>query len=96
MNAQSRHGTPISHATGAPTNPRICSRLLGNHEAYELGPRYCVRQAHAEWSEIDGQIMWDQEENHHFWILSEAKQRYEERKRALAEKGFIYSEMDLI
>jgi hypothetical protein len=64
-------------------------------EANELGTRYCVRQAHAEWSEIDGQIMWDQEEVDYFWILNEAKQRYAERKRALAEKGFIYSDMDL-
>jgi hypothetical protein len=63
--------------------------------ANDLGTRYCVRQARAEWSEIDGQIMWDQEETDHFWILAEAKRRYAERKLALAEKGFIYSDMDL-
>ena len=27
-------------------------------EANDLGTRYCVRQAHVEWSEIDGQVMW--------------------------------------
>ena len=64
-------------------------------EANDLGTRYFVRQWHAEWSEIDGQIMWDQEEGECFWILAEAKQRYEERRRTLAEKGFIYSDMDL-
>lgn len=63
--------------------------------ANELGTRYCVRQAHAEWSEIDGQIMWDQEELDYFWILNEAKQRYAERRVALTQKGFIYSDMDL-
>jgi hypothetical protein len=42
----------------------------------EADERYCVRQAHAEWSEIDGQIMWDQEEVEHFLILNEAKERY--------------------
>ena len=63
-------------------------------EANDLGTQYCVRQAHAEWSEIDGQIMWDQEEVEYFWILDRAKQRYAERRRALAEKGFIYSDMD--
>jgi hypothetical protein len=63
-------------------------------EANDLGTQYCVRQAHAEWSEIDGQVMWDQEEINHFWILSEAKKRYEERRLVLAEKGFIYSDMD--
>jgi hypothetical protein len=64
-------------------------------EANELGTLYSVRQAHAEWSEIDGQVMWSQEEVEHFWILSEAKRRYEERRLALAGKGFIYSDMDL-
>jgi len=62
----------------------------------ELGTRYCVRQAHAEWSEIDGQIMWDQEELEYFWILNEAKRGYAERRLALAQKGFIYSDMDLL
>ena len=63
-------------------------------EANDLGTRHRIRQAHGAWSEIDGQIMWDREEIEYFWILAEAKQRYEERRRALAEKGFIYSDMD--
>ena len=63
-------------------------------EANELGTLYSVRQDHAEWSEIDGQVMWNQEEVEHFWILSEAKRRYAERRLALAEKGFIYSDLD--
>jgi hypothetical protein len=62
-------------------------------EANELGTRYCVRQAHAKWSDIDGQIMWGKEEIDHFWILAEAKERYAVRRLALAEKGFIYSDM---
>jgi hypothetical protein len=64
-------------------------------EANDLGTRYCVRQAHAQWSNIDGQIMWDQEEGDHFWILDEARRRYAERRLALTEMGFIYSDMDL-
>jgi hypothetical protein len=64
-------------------------------EANELGTLYSVRQAHAEWSEIDGQVMWNQEEVEHFWIMSEAKKRYEERRLALSERGFIYSDMDM-
>ena len=63
-------------------------------EANDLGTRHRIRQAHGAWSEIDGQIMWDQEEVEYFWILATAKQRYVERRRALAEKGFIYSDMD--
>lgn len=65
-------------------------------EDNELGTRHCVRQAHAQWSEIDGQIMWDQEEDEYFWILSEAKRRYAERRLSLTQKGFIYSDMDLL
>jgi hypothetical protein len=63
-------------------------------ESNEFGTRYCVKQSHAEWSEIDGQIMWDQEEVEHFWVIAEAKKRYEERRVALAELGYIYSDMD--
>lgn len=63
-------------------------------EANELGTRHVVRQWHAEWSEIDGQAMWNNEEVEYFWILAAAKLRYEERRRALAEKGFIHSDVD--
>jgi hypothetical protein len=63
-------------------------------EANNLGTRHRIRQAHGAWSEIDGQIMWDQEEVEYFWILAQAKERYEERRRALAERGFIHSDMD--
>jgi len=64
-------------------------------EANDLGTRYRVRQAHAEWSEIDEQVIWNNEEVEYFWILNEAKQQYAVRKQALAQKGFIYSDMDL-
>ena len=63
-------------------------------EANDLGTRHVVKQWHGAWSEIDRQIMWDGEEVEYFGILSEAKARYEERRRALAGKGFIYSNMD--
>jgi hypothetical protein len=62
--------------------------------ANQLGTRYCVRQARAQWSEIDRAIMWDDEQRDYFWILNEAKRRYSERRLALAQMGFIYSDMD--
>lgn len=65
-------------------------------EANEFGTRHVVRQAHAQWSEIDGQIMWDQEEVEYFWILDQARRRYVDRKLALTERGFIYSDMGLL
>jgi hypothetical protein len=63
-------------------------------EANDFGTRHRIRQAHGAWSEIDGQVMWDEEEVEYFWILADAKKRHEERRRALADKGFIYSTMD--
>ena len=64
-------------------------------EANPRGTRYCVRQAHASWSEIDGQIMFDDEETEYFRLLGEAKRRYNERRSALEQRGFIYSDMDV-
>lgn len=55
----------------------------------QLGTRYCVRLAHAEWVEVDGQVMWDRLESEYFSIQAQAQQRYAERRLALAEKGFI-------
>jgi hypothetical protein len=39
--------------------------------------------------------LWEGEEVDYFWILDEAKERYAERRLALVEKGFIYSDMDM-
>ena len=64
-------------------------------EVNELGTRHVVKQWHAEWSEIDRQIIWDREEVEYFSILAAAEQRYAERRLALAEKGFIYSDINL-
>jgi hypothetical protein len=71
-----------------------CYELSLLDEANDLGTRHVVKQWHGAWSEIDGQVMWDGEEVEYFWILSEAKARYEERKLALAEKGFIHLDID--
>jgi hypothetical protein len=39
--------------------------------------------------------LWVQVEVDYFWILDEAKRRYAERRLTLAERGFIYSDMDM-
>jgi hypothetical protein len=62
-------------------------------EANDLGTRHVVKQWHGAWSEIDRQIMWDGEEVEYFWMLAQARERYAERRLALAEKGFIHSDM---
>jgi hypothetical protein len=78
-----------------PLRKREFFELILLDKANELGTRYCVRQAHAQWSDIDGKVMWDQEEIDLFWILADAKRRYAERRHALAQKGFTHSDMDL-
>ena len=55
---------------------------------------YCVREAHAQWSEVDRQTMWEQEQAQVFMTHDEAKKRYAERRLALARQGFIHSDMD--
>jgi hypothetical protein len=76
---------------------------LREQEFYELRlddsndiwrPGFIVKQAHAQWSEIDRQIMWDDFQSEQLLTLEEAEERYESRKIALAQKGFVYSDMD--
>ena len=55
---------------------------------------YVVSQAHAQWSEIDRQVMWDETETERCLTYKSAKERYEARRRSLVEKGFIHSDMD--
>ena len=50
-------------------------------QANDLGTRHVVKQWYGAWSEIDRQIMWDQEVVEYFWSLAQAKERYEERRR---------------
>jgi hypothetical protein len=64
-------------------------------EPDQLGTRHCVRQTHAKWSDKNSDVLWEGEEVDYFWILDEAKERYAERRLALVEKGFIYSDMDM-
>jgi hypothetical protein len=78
----------------APLNEHEFYELSLLDEANDLGTRHFVKQWHGATSEIDGQVMGDQEEVEHFWILAQAKERYDERRRTLAEKGFIHSDMD--
>jgi hypothetical protein len=59
-------------------------------------PVFCVQEARARWDEDSGQPVRDQVYNAQFLTLKEAKEHYAERRGALAEKGFIYSDMDLL
>lgn len=76
---------------------------LQSQEFYELrlfeipmqpGTRFCFGQTHAQWSDMDRQVMFEGEDLDCFWTADEAMKRYTERRLALGEMGFIYSDMD--
>jgi len=76
---------------------------LEGQEFYELRiddsddvwrPGFVVVQARAQWSDIDQQIMWDEPEVERCFTYAHAEESYAARRRALAEQGFIYSDMD--
>ena len=56
--------------------------------------RFLVSQAHAAWSEIDRDVMWEGYQYDECSILQEAELRYELRRAALVLKGFIYSDLE--
>ena len=53
--------------------------------------RFLVREAHAAWSEIDRNIMWDGFEHDQCSTLEKAQRRYATRRASIVEKGFTYS-----
>src|ERR1017187_7504114 len=76
---------------------------LAEQEFYELcieesddvfRPGFIVKQTHAQWSEIDRQVMWEEPEWERWPTLQKAKDRCEEWRKALAAKGFTQSDLD--
>ena len=76
---------------------------LAEQEFYELcieesddvfRPGFIVQQTHAQWSEIDRQVMWEEPEWERWPTLQKAKDRCEEWRKALAAKGFTQSDLD--
>ena len=58
-------------------------------------PAFRVRQARARWDDGEGTIAWDAPDVWVFETTQEAQARYQKLRNALAESGFIYSDMDL-
>jgi hypothetical protein len=80
------------------------SAPLKEQEYYELRlknsdniqrPGYTVMQFHAKWSEIDRQIMWDDFQVDQCLTIGYARVKYDLRRQALAQKGFIYSDIEM-
>lgn len=74
---------------GSPFQPQFIDSLgiIARH-------RFIVREAHAAWSEIDLNVMWDTPSHDECSTLREAKLRYEVRRAAIVKMGFIYSDME--
>jgi hypothetical protein len=76
---------------------------LPEQEFYELRieesndiwrPGFVVKQFHVQWSEIDGQVMWEGVGVERWPMLETAKERCEEWRKSLAAKGFTQSDLD--
>ena len=87
------------------TTPQPCadSAPLAEQEFYELcieesddafRPGFIVKQTHAQWSEIDRQVMWEEPEWERWPTLQKTEKRCEEWRKALAAKGFTQSDLD--
>jgi hypothetical protein len=57
-------------------------------------PGFVVKQTRAQWSEIDGQVMWEDPEWERWPTLKKAKEKCEEWRKALATKGFTQSDVE--
>ena len=82
-----------------PLQEQECFELRIDDHIYGLGAivrhPFIVREAHAAWSEIDHNVMWDGFENDECSSLHDAELRYAIRRDAIVDKGFIYSNMEL-
>lgn len=62
----------------------------------ESGTRFVVSLTYIAWSEIDRQIMYEGYKPQYFDTLEQARMRYKDCRRTIADRGFIYSDMDPI
>jgi hypothetical protein len=55
---------------------------------------YRVVQLYGAWHDLTGRIVWDKVETDSLETIHQARARYAERRLALVERGFIYSDLD--
>lgn len=96
-----RHNCPMQEVFSRIEQPGVS---LHDQEFYELRlyesgdiwrSGHMILQARATWSEVDRQFMWDEIETERVLTLEIARERYSARRLALAEKGFVVSDMDI-
>jgi hypothetical protein len=85
------------------TKPGAENAPIAEQEFYELcieesddafRPDFIVKQTRAQWSEIDRQVIWEGPEWERWPTLKKAKGKCDERRKALAAKGFTHSDLD--
>lgn len=85
------------------SKPECESLPLAEQEFYELcieesgdifRPGFIVKQARAQWSEVDREVMWEEPEWERWPTLKKAVERCEEWRKALAAKGFTQSDFE--
>ena len=66
--------------------------LVDFHESWE--PRFVVEESRMAWREIDGQFIGEGTGTDALPTLEGARTRYEARRLALVNRGFVLSDMD--
>lgn len=57
-------------------------------------PGFAVTEWRIRWSEADQQFMWEDEQQEQWATLQTAQNRFEARRRSLADQGFTHSDID--
>ena len=57
-------------------------------------PGFVVKLTRAQWSDIDGQFVFQSPKWERWLTLKKAKETCEEWRKALAAKGFVHSDME--
>jgi hypothetical protein len=85
----------IKDTVGVPLPQQVFYELRLDDSEEIWRPGFIVREARAGWDESSQQVVWDEVETERLATRGEAIARYETRRKALAKRGFVYSDMDL-
>ena len=82
------------HSSELPDGAQFIELRLSDIGPDEEYPSFWVTETLFQWDAANKKIMKDDPQLYPFTTLEEARNCYEMRKRALAEQGFQYSDMD--
>jgi hypothetical protein len=73
----------------------FCELRLVDLGGYEM-PRFLVGEFHAHWSETHQRVIWVGCQDEMCSTAEEAEQSFEKRKAAIAETGFMRSDVETL